>query len=306
MMIGPYNTPFAFRMALEERLRNISQREGIDLLRLRRRVAFERLLARLFAEAEPPWLLKGGYALELRLAYKARSTRDLDLSVPEPERLHLSREAGISQERADRLHEYLQVAAEHDLGDAFRFLIRAPRGELTGAPCGGVRCGVEARLAGRIFAQFHLDVGLGDPMLGEPAWVEGDSLLDFAGIPAVCIPVVPAAQQFAEKIHAYTFTWQDRNNTRVKDLVDLVLLVHSGLLEAAQVREALQVTFRLRATHPLTDELPKPPEAWSESFAALAIELGPPVQDLERAHAYLNAFWRSHSLGHIKEAAGEE
>jgi hypothetical protein len=72
---------------------------------------------------------------------------------------------------------------------------------------------------------------------------------------------------------AYTFPWQDRDNTRVKDLVDLVLLVHSGLLEAAQVRQALQETFRLRATHPLTDELPKPPEAWSESFRVLAIEL---------------------------------
>jgi hypothetical protein len=268
-------------------------------------VAFERLLARLFADVEPPWLLKGGYALELRLAYQARSTRDLDLSVPEPERLHLSIEAGISQERADKLHECLQVAAERDLGDAFRFLIRAPRGELTAAPGGGVRCGVEARLAGRTFARFHVDVGLGDPMLGEPAWVEGDPLLGFAGIPAVRIPVVPAAQQFAEKIHAYTFPWQDRDNTRVKDLVDLVLLVHSGLLETVQVRQALQATFRLRATHPLTADLPKPPEAWSESFRTLASELGLPIQDLEQAHAYLSTFWRSHGLGQVQESDGE-
>ncbi|MFC2015851.1 hypothetical protein ACFLUM_02845 [Chloroflexota bacterium] len=42
-----------------------------------------------------------------------------------------------------------------------------------------------------------------------------DTLLNFVGIPAVHIPVVPAAQQFAEKIHAYTFPWQDRDNTRV-------------------------------------------------------------------------------------------
>ena len=155
-MIGPYDTPYAFRMSLEERLRNLSQQQGIDLLRLRRRVAFERLLARLFLDTDPPWLLKGGYALELRLVYQARSTRNLDLSVPEPERLDLSSEAEISQERADRLHECLQVAAERDLGDGFRFLIRAPRDELTGAPGGGVRCGVEARLVGRIFAQFHV------------------------------------------------------------------------------------------------------------------------------------------------------
>jgi hypothetical protein len=104
---------------------------------------------------------------------------------------------------------------------------------------------------------------------------------------------------------ACIFPWKDRDTTRVKDLVDLVLLVHSGLLEAAQVRQALQETFRLRATHPLTVELPKPPAAWSESFAALASELGLPVQDLEQAHAYLNAFWRSHGLGQIKEAGGE-
>ena len=304
-MIGPYDTPYAFRMSLEERLRNISRQQGIDLLRLRRRVDFERLLARLFHDTDPPWLLKGGYALELRLVYQARSTRNLDLSVPEPKRLDLSSEAEISQERADRLHECLQVAAERDLGDGFRFLIRAPRDELTGAPGGGVRCGVEARLVGRIFAQFHVDVGLGDPKLGEPAWVEGDSSLNFTGIPAVRIPVVPAAQQFAEKVHAYTFPWQDRDKTRVKDLVDLVLLVHSGLVEAAQVRKALQTTFRLRATHPLTADLPKPPTAWSESFAALATELGLPVQDLEQAHAYLTAFWQSHGLGQVQESGGE-
>jgi hypothetical protein len=150
-----------------------------------------------------------------------------------------------------------------------------------------------------------VDVGLGDPKLGEPAWVEGDSFLSFAGIPAVRIPVVPAAQQFAEKIHAYTFPWQDRDNTRVKDLVDLVLLVHSSLLEAAQVRHALQETFRLRATHPLSAELPKPPQAWSESFQALAIELGLLVQDLEQAHTYLSEFWRSHDLGEVKESGGK-
>ena len=304
-MIGPYETPFAFRMALEERLRNASLQQGTDLQRLRRRVAFERLLARLFADKEPPWLLKGGYALELRLAYQARSTRDLDLSVPDPKRLHLPSEAEISQDRADKLHEYLQLAAERDQGDAFRFLIRAPRGELTGAPGGGVRCTVDARLAGRTFAQFHIDVGLGDPMLGEPAWVEGDSFLGFAGIPAVRIPVVPAAQQFAEKIHAFTFPWLDRDNTRVKDLVDLVLLVHSGFLQGTEVEQALRATFQARATHPLKAELPKPPKAWSESFRALAIELGLPVQGLEQADAYLQSFWRRHGLGQAKESGGE-
>ncbi|HNS51848.1 MAG TPA: nucleotidyl transferase AbiEii/AbiGii toxin family protein [Anaerolineae bacterium] len=300
-MIGPYETPHAFRMALEERLRNISLRQGIDLQRLRRRVGFERLLARLFADQVPPWFLKGGYALELRMAYRARSTRDLDLTVPDPGRLDLPTEAGLSQASAEKLHENLQLAAARDLGDGFRFVVRTPRGELAGAPGGGIRCAVEAHPAGRAFAQFHVDVGVGDPMVGEPEWVSGEPILAFAGIPEVRIPVVPAAQQFAEKIHAYTFPWQDRDNTRVKDLVDLVLLVHSGLLGTREVRQALEATFRARATHPLQAELPEPPEAWSEPYRALAAELGIPERDLRRAYECLTAFWKSQGLDQLGE-----
>ena len=102
-MIGPYDTPQAFRDALEARLRNVAQKQGTDLQRLQRRVAFERLLARLFAEDDPPWLLKGGYALELRLQDRARSTLDLDLSVPQPEGL-----AGDATDLIDvQIHERL-------------------------------------------------------------------------------------------------------------------------------------------------------------------------------------------------------
>jgi hypothetical protein len=51
-----------------------------DLNRLRRQVSFDRLLARLFQEKQPPWALKGGYALELRFK-AARSTVDIDLTL---------------------------------------------------------------------------------------------------------------------------------------------------------------------------------------------------------------------------------
>jgi hypothetical protein len=50
-----YATAGAFRRALEERLKNLSRAE---------QVAFDRLLARLFANDAAPWALKGGYALE--------------------------------------------------------------------------------------------------------------------------------------------------------------------------------------------------------------------------------------------------
>jgi len=76
-----YATAAAFRVALESRLKMLTQTEDPDLNRLRRQVSFDRLLARLFSETNTPWLLKGGYAMELRLR-KARTTKDVDLSLP--------------------------------------------------------------------------------------------------------------------------------------------------------------------------------------------------------------------------------
>lgn len=59
---------------------NISQETNIDLQRLRRKVAFERLLARFFVNGSNTWVLKGGYALEIRFAH-ARATKDIDLTL---------------------------------------------------------------------------------------------------------------------------------------------------------------------------------------------------------------------------------
>ena len=62
-----YATPMAFRRALEDRLKQKARNEGLDLQRLIREVAFDRLLVRLFARKGAAWILKGGYALELRM-----------------------------------------------------------------------------------------------------------------------------------------------------------------------------------------------------------------------------------------------
>ena len=78
-----YATAAAFRRALEDRLKDIAGKEGVDLQRLRRQVAFDRLLARLFQVGQPlalPWVLKGGYAMELRIK-AARTTKDIDLTM---------------------------------------------------------------------------------------------------------------------------------------------------------------------------------------------------------------------------------
>ena len=75
-----YNSGAALRTALEERLKRVSREEAVDLQRLRRQVAFDRFLGRFFRYAQTDWVLKGGYAMELRF-HTARATKDVDFTV---------------------------------------------------------------------------------------------------------------------------------------------------------------------------------------------------------------------------------
>jgi hypothetical protein len=57
-----YKTAGAFRAVLETRLQTRAREQATDLQRLRRQVAFDRFLARLFSKgpkATYPWVLKG-------------------------------------------------------------------------------------------------------------------------------------------------------------------------------------------------------------------------------------------------------
>lgn len=257
-----YSNPTAFRQALEARLMNIARDEDVDVQRLRRQVAFDRLLCRLFHDPAAPWLLKGGYAMELRIA-EGRATRDVDLAVRSP----ITGRGKLT----DRILAALQDAAAVDLGDFLAFAIGSPMQDLDGAPYGGARYPVEALMDERTFAKFHLDVGAGDAVVEPTETVQGRDWLGFAGLPAGTFPAISKEQQFAEKVHAYTLPRAGRSNTRVRDLVDLYLLVRIGL-DPAATRKALAATFKQRAIQPLEKTLPPPSNDWNRPFAALAAE----------------------------------
>ncbi|MBL0156833.1 MAG: nucleotidyl transferase AbiEii/AbiGii toxin family protein [Bryobacterales bacterium] len=148
----------AFRRALEQRLKTASLTDQVDLNRLRRQVAFDRLLARLFQEEPTPWALKGGYALELRFK-AARSTVDIDLTL---QQVVAATRDGANVNQAVR--ELLQRLAGMPLGDWFEYTIGPPIMDLNAAPY-GARYPIEARMDGRVFARFHLDAGIGDVVM---------------------------------------------------------------------------------------------------------------------------------------------
>ncbi len=97
--------------------------------------------------------------------------------------------------------------------------------ELNQAPEGGSRFPIDARLDGRSFVKFHVDLGVGDEVIEPVDRIIGDDWLAFAGIPTIAVPTLSAEQHWAEKLHAYTLPRDGATNSRVKDLVDLVLLI---------------------------------------------------------------------------------
>ena len=295
-MTREYKTPTAFRQALETRLRTRAQDEGLDLQWLRRQVAFERFLARVFSRPDPVWLLKGGYAMELRLQQKARTTLDIDLMIADTDTLRFVTEADTSEQTADIAFDHLQELTSIDLDDFFQYIVSKPK-PITTVTEGGIRCSVDCRISGRTFANFHVDIGFGDFVLGEPQWVAGREILSFAGIETTRIPLLSAEQQIAEKFHAYTFPWGERTNTRVKDLIDLVLLFETQELDKDILRDSVPATFNHRGTHPVPINLPNPPEEWKDTFVIMATDLRLPTLSLEEAFDYIRDRWISWDLG---------
>jgi len=181
-----YATADAFRRALEERLKQAAAAGRVDPNRLRRQVSFDRLLARLFRDEAAPWVLKGGYALELRFK-DARSTVDIDLTV---QQIFAS---GVATN--DVLRKLLQTAADVYLDDWFKFEVGPPIMDLTAAPYGGARYLVDARMADRIFTRFHLDAGIGDLVMRPLEAIVCRDWLAFAGIESSRVLMIAREQQ---------------------------------------------------------------------------------------------------------------
>jgi hypothetical protein len=187
----------------------------VGISRLRKRVVFERLLARLQAVAPGAWVLKGGFALELRLGGSARTTKDVDIdwNVDEQEAVEL-----------------LLAAA---------------------------------------------------PVL-EPETVASSHLLDFAGREALRVPALAIEQHVAEKLHAYTRTYAgDKPSSRIKDLVDLVVIAHTTTIDADKLELATGAIFERRATHPVPVAVPAPPVDWAPGWRRLVADM--PVEGDVRA-----------------------
>lgn len=262
-----YATDRAFRTALEARIKQ-PQTDSAGVSRLRKRIVFERLLARLVVAAPGEWVLKGGFALELRLGNVARSTKDADVEW------RLAEEDAI---------ELLLDAGALGLGDRFAFALERADEEID-LPGGGQRWRVTAMLAGRVFERAVIDVAFAAAPIHAPDQISTSDLLEFAGVDGVEVPAVGIEQHLAEKLHAYTREYAGgRRSTRVKDLVDVVVIANTSMIDATKLSEAITAIFDRRAEHAAPASLPEPPVEWATPWRRLVRDV-PATDDLSEAY----------------------
>jgi len=251
----------ALRASIEQRLANLAADRQVSLDRVRRHFAFQRILVRL--SADDNWVLKGGFALEVRLGLDARATKDLDLTM-------LEDLDGI--EAQDRLLD----ALEADAGDGMTFQVSPPRAiasDDAGHP--GWKFTVTSVLGGKVFASLRLDVvARSAEIAGAVDTIEVRPPILAERLSSAAMPAVDIAQHAAEKFHAMARTYAgDRPSSRVKDLVDIALLVEAGLLPHPDFPRRLQRVWQVRNGGPPPAQLPDFPASWPNDFAAMAAGL---------------------------------
>lgn len=261
---------------LGDRIRIAAADRGEDAQRIRRGLIFQRLLVRL---APHGLVLKGGYCLEVRLGNVARTTKDIDL---------VGRMA-LASGPDDLLDALDDALATGSFDDGFSFRPGAPRrlrSEDAGSPAW--RVPLDAFVDGERFERMKVDlVGQVDEVADATEVLEVVSPVSAPGCDPVLVTAVDVYQHAAEKLHAYSRRYVgDRPSSRVKDLVDLVLLADAGLLtDPHRLQGRLLVVWRVRDHGDPPPSLPEPPLAWEGDLARLLGDLDAVPRSLAAAHA---------------------
>lgn len=223
---------------------------------------FDRFLSRVFADGEESeWLLKGGMSMLARVP-RSRTTKDVDLAT-----LH-------SADLAEAERALCELVAV-DLGDhlTFRLIRSAPTGQGDNQPGVATRRCVFACLDTDAYIQVDaitVDVVVGPAPVGQVEVVEPANRLHLRR-PLITHPyrLYPVADQIADKVCATVNTYPGgKRSSRVKDLVDLVVLAQSQSVELTELRAAIEAKRLLSGLAPF-DHIDIP-EDWHRTYPGTA------------------------------------
>lgn len=249
--------------SVRQRLLNLAQSRGDDYNQVLIRYVGLRFLARLAAsEHASRFLLKGATMFLVWHGSMHRPTSDIDL-------------LGFVDADETKLADVIRLVCTQEVDeDGVRFDPNSVRVEKIREETayGGLRCLIDGTL-GSAKLRVQLDVGFGDDVTPEPEVVQVPRLLDdeVRRELKAYTPETVVAEKFEAIVKL------GLANSRMKDYLDLDLLLSSGEIDRQSLAEALQRTFKSRKT-PLPETLPVglTEEFWRDDVAR------------RRWHAYVN------------------
>ncbi|MBL8140833.1 MAG: nucleotidyl transferase AbiEii/AbiGii toxin family protein [Acidobacteria bacterium] len=227
------------------------------------------VLERAESVGSPRFIVKGGVALELRLRDRARATKDIDIVLRDP--------------RAD-LADSLELALTGDPYQGFSF---RRKGQPLLLDNGAVNMEFAVTYRGQPWTSISVDIARAEVGEADVEWVDAIVLTDVFGVTGPAqLPCLPLRFHVAQKLHGMTLPPRPgKQNERFRDLVDLLLMDAMITQDDNALREACELVFSTRHTHPWPPDLTAAPTHWARPFAELAKELELPDTNVDAALA---------------------
>lgn len=217
--------------SVRSRLKNIAVKEGSDFNAVLTRYGLERLLYRIGeSEHSKQFLLKGALLFNLWYDMPHRPTKDIDL-------------LGFGDNDLAYIKQTFSEICRISADDGISFLTESVTvdtikkdGDYTGA-----RVELFGELA-KAKIKIQIDIGYGDAVTPGPIDAHYPVLL--SDLPAPKIRTYPIYTVIAEKLHAIAFLGMA--NSRLKDYLDLYVLLSKEQLDNQVLAKAIQATFTRR------------------------------------------------------------
>ena len=235
--------------SVRARLLNIAKSEGSNFNQLLVRYALERFLYRLSQSPHADrFLLKGALLFTLWYDMPHRPTRDADL-------------LGFGPSDLQSIGQTFRDIASITVDDGITFDPESVTAEDIRKEAGyaGARVVIIGELA-KARCKTQIDIGFGDAVTPGPVQSEYPVLLE--DFPAPRLRTYPAYTVISEKLHAIALLGM--TNSRVKDYLDLWVMLDRESLNMNTLAQAISATFTRRGMAVPTDL----PLGLSDEFAA--------------------------------------
>lgn len=226
--------------SVRSRLKNIAIKEGSDFNAILIRYGLERLLYRIGeSDYSNQFLLKGALLFNLWYDMPHRPTKDIDL-------------LGFGDNDLAYIKQTFSQICSISADDGIKFLSESVTVDTIKKDGGytGARVELFGELA-KARIKIQIDIGYGDAVTPGPIDAHYPVLLNDLPVPK--IRIYPIYTVIAEKLHAIALLGMA--NSRLKDYLDLYVLLSNEQLDNQILAQAIQATFTRRGMA-IPDELP--------------------------------------------------